>query len=130
MENDINSRTISAEKLSKKLSAANDTVLIDTLPGDHFNEVHIPGAINVCVFEVSFTENIKKIVPDKNKEIIVYGSSSKSMDALTAAEKMARVGYRNVFALEGGLKHWLTSGMKFDGKVQLLSNKRTNSRHW
>jgi len=116
MGNDTNLRKISAEKLHQKLRAADDIVLIHTLPGDHFNDVHIPGAINVCVFEVSFTENVKKVVPDKNKEIIVYGSSSKSMDAQTAAEKLAREGYRNVFALEGGLKHWLTLGMNVDGK--------------
>ena len=116
MENDVNLRKISAEKLRQKLTEMNEICLIDTLPGDHFKKVHIPGAINVCVFEVSFKENVKKLVPDKNKEIIVYGSSSKSMDALTAAEKLAREGYRNVFALEGGLKQWLKLGMKVDGK--------------
>ncbi|MCJ7541842.1 MAG: rhodanese-like domain-containing protein, partial [Desulfobacterales bacterium] len=78
MGNDSNLRKISVAKLDQKLRAADDIVLIHTLPGDHFNNVHIPGAINVCVFEVSFTENVKKMVSDKNKEIIVYGSSSKS----------------------------------------------------
>jgi hypothetical protein len=37
MGNDINLRIISAEKLHQKLGEANEIILIDTLPGDHFD---------------------------------------------------------------------------------------------
>jgi rhodanese-related sulfurtransferase/polyisoprenoid-binding protein YceI len=92
-----------------------DLVLIDTLTADHFKKVHVPGARNACVFEVVFLENMEKIIPEKDKRIVVYGSSGKSMDAVTAAEKLVRAGYQEVFALEGGLQGWKASGYDLDG---------------
>jgi len=108
-------KTISPEKVYQKICGAGDFVLIDTLTEDHFLKAHLPGAVNACVFEVVFAENVKKIVPDKNKEIIVYGSSGKSLDAPTAAEKLEREGYRNVLAMEGGLEQWAASGLEVAG---------------
>jgi polyisoprenoid-binding protein YceI len=37
------------------------------------------------------------------------------MDAVTAAEKLAREGYRNVSAMEGGLKRWVALGFAVVG---------------
>ena len=107
--------------MRQKLTNAEDLVLIDTLTADHFSRVHIDGAVNACVFEVLFTENVKKISQDKNKEIIVYGSSNKSMYAVTAAEKLAREGYRNVSAMEGGLKQWVALGFAVVGEDPTFS---------
>jgi len=121
MEQNPDSRKISTEKVRQKLTDAEQFVLVDTLTADHFSRVHIDGAVNACVFEVLFTENVKKISPDKNKEIIVYGSSNKSMDAVTAAEKLAREGYRNVSAMEGGLKQWVSLGFEVVGEDPTLS---------
>lgn len=116
MEKDIDIKKISPEKVHQKLTASEELVLIDVLTQDHFNKAHLPGAMNACVFEVSFIENVRKRVLDKDQVIIVYGSSDKSMDALKAAEKLMREGYRNVFAMEGGLKQWVASGMEVVGE--------------
>ena len=42
-----------------------NTHLIDVLPPDHFENVHIPGAKNACVFFVSFLDDLAMIVSDK-----------------------------------------------------------------
>ena len=123
MEKNINLRKISPEEVHQKLTDASEFVLVDVLKEDHFNKAHLPGAINACVFEVLFIENVNKMVPDKNKVIIVYGSSSKSMDALTAAEKLTREGYQNVFVMEGGLRQWVDSGMGVVGEDLDLSEQ-------
>jgi len=106
---------ISAEDLHKRLAAGEPLVVIDTLPSDHFQKAHLPGAENACVFEVVFLDNVKRIVPEQDRKIVLYGSSNWTMDAVTAAEKLVRAGYRNVFVLEGGLRHWATQGYALEG---------------
>ena len=39
------------------------------------------------------------------------------MDAPIAAEKLQRPGYRNVFALEGGLRQWQGLGYELEGEA-------------
>jgi rhodanese-related sulfurtransferase len=110
---------ISSKELHRKLNKNDGFVLIDVLPNDHFNLGHLPGAKNACVFEVVFLENITKVVTTKDQEIVVYGSSAKSMDAVTAAEKLVRADYKNVQALEGGIQEWLSLGFEIEGDERL-----------
>ena len=109
--------TISQQELHQKMSDPDAFVLLDTLTNDHFSKVHLPGAHNACVFEVTFLDQVAKITSDKECEIILYGSSDKSMDAPTAAEKLLRAGYRNVSALEGGLRQWHGLGYELEGEA-------------
>ncbi len=83
-------KEISPDQLFTWLETHKEFYLIDTLPKEHYQKRHIPKAKNACVFEVSFMEQIAGIAADKNAEIVLYGSSIRSMDALTAAEKLER----------------------------------------
>lgn len=116
MNGHIDIPRISPKTLYEKMTNKEDFVLIDTPTNDHFTDVHLPGAKNACVFEVVFLDNVEGIVPDKEKEIVVYGSSAKSMDAVTAAEKLMRAGYTNVLALDGGLAQWQKAGYPLEGE--------------
>jgi rhodanese-related sulfurtransferase/polyisoprenoid-binding protein YceI len=107
---------ISPNDLKRKINETDGFVLIDVLPNDHFNMGHLPGAKNACVFEVTFLDNVAKIVSNKDQEIVVYGSNGKSMDAVTAAEKLVRAGYKNVKALEGGILEWSSLEYVIEGK--------------
>ena len=73
--------------------------LIHTLTNNHFQKVHLPGAQNACVFEMTFLEQMNAITDDKTALIILYGSSERSMDALTAAEKLQAEGYQQILIL-------------------------------
>ena len=90
--------------------------LIQTLTNDHFQKVHLPGAQNACVFEVTFLDQMKSITADKNAAIVVYGSSERSMDALTAAEKLHSEGYQQVRILKGGIETWRALGYPLEGE--------------
>lgn len=105
LPNDLN--TLMAEKPN--------TTLIDLLPPDHFENVHIPGAQNACVFFVSFLDDLAAIVSNKNERVVVYGSSIRSQDTGMAIEKMARAGYQDIYELEGGLEAWREAGYDFLG---------------
>jgi polyisoprenoid-binding protein YceI/rhodanese-related sulfurtransferase len=107
---------ISPGELRRWMDEGKSLVLIDTLPKDHYQKVHLQGAENACVFEVSFLDQVKTIVKDINRTIVVYGSSAATMDALNAAEKLTQAGYSQVFALEEGIEQWRSSGFACEGR--------------
>jgi rhodanese-related sulfurtransferase/polyisoprenoid-binding protein YceI len=115
MESFADFSNITTQELLRKMTDEEDFLLIDTLTHDHFEKVHIPGAKNACVFEVVFLNNVEGIVPDRKKQIVVYGSSRRSKDAATAAEKLIRAGYRHVMTLAGGLERWRKAGYPLEG---------------
>lgn len=106
----METRIISREELKHKLEAGQDVVLLDVLPGEFFDEKHIPGACNACVYEVTFLIQVRAITADLDRPIIVYGYSCGSQASATAAEKLALAGYRAVFDYAGGLEAWEDAG--------------------
>ncbi|MDR3557603.1 MAG: YceI family protein [Syntrophobacteraceae bacterium] len=106
---------ITAEELYDKVSQKTSLIIIDTLPKELFDKRHLPGAQNACVFQVVFPSEVQAIAPDRDREVILYGSSSASHDSVTAAEKLVRLGYRKVFVLTGGLAAWRQAGYPLKG---------------
>jgi rhodanese-related sulfurtransferase/polyisoprenoid-binding protein YceI len=112
-ENSI--ETVSVSDLHSMVMEHPGTHLIDVLPPDHFSKVHLPGAQNACVFYMSFLADLTSIITDKTARVVIYGSSRRSHDARTAVEKMYRAGYREVYALEGGIEAWREAGNPCEG---------------
>ncbi len=100
-------------------------IIIDTLPEEHFNKVHIPAAQNVCVYPVTFLHQLGELVSHLNETIIFYDSSQRSRAALVAADKMIRAGYTNVFVLKGGLEAWQTANFPLSGELTTEENDST-----
>ena len=44
--------TLTVQELMQLMQQEQTFVLVDTLTADHFAKVHLPGALNACVFEV------------------------------------------------------------------------------
>ena len=116
MSNDIEVNYVTPEELSAWLNEKKSFFLIHTLTGIHFQKVHLPNAQNACVFEVTFLDQLKSITADKNAEIVVYGASERSMDALTAAEKLKLDGYQRILILKGGIESWRARGYPLEGE--------------
>lgn len=108
-------KKISPETLRQWMEARKPFFLIDTLTGDHFEKAHLPDARNACVFEMTFLDQIRAHTTDKQAEIVLYGASDRSMEAVVAQEKLQREGYANLGILDGGLKAWLASGYSLEG---------------
>jgi len=106
---------ISARELNERLQQDNTFLLVDTLSDDHFQQVHLPGAQNACVFQVTFLDRMTELAPDKKTAIVVYGSRAETMDAASAADKLTRTGYTRVTLLEGGLAAWRKAGYPLEG---------------
>lgn len=109
-------RHIQPEELQQMLESGSPLYLVDTLPADHFNKIHLSGARNACVFEVNFPEQLSDITTDLHSEVVFYGSSVNSRDADTAAEKSQRLGYTNLAVLVGGIAAWKSAGYAIEGQ--------------
>jgi polyisoprenoid-binding protein YceI len=108
--------TVTVQELKSWMEAGKDLALIDVLPGERYARKHLPGAFNACVYEVTFGVQVATLIPDANRRVVVYGSSSATRDAVTAAEKLARLGYRRVSALAGGVVGWKAAGYPLEGQ--------------
>jgi polyisoprenoid-binding protein YceI/rhodanese-related sulfurtransferase len=115
MEDAESFATITVEELYQKISQDTELIIIDTLPKELFEKRHLPGAQNACVFQVVFPSEVETIVPDRGREVVLYGSGRASHDVVTAAEKLVRHGYAKVFALTGGLAAWREAGYPLTG---------------
>jgi rhodanese-related sulfurtransferase/polyisoprenoid-binding protein YceI len=113
---------ISPSELNDWIKEKKSFYLIDTLLEDHFRKIHLPGAVNACVFQVIFMEQIRGITEDKEIPIVVYGSSDRAMDAATAAGKLVENGYKDVHVLEGGVEAWREAGLPLEGEATSASD--------
>lgn len=107
--------SLSIEDLSSLQKTDHPPILLDTMPQSRFQQKHLPEAINACVFEVDFVDQVAAISADKKRVIVVYGVNSQTYDAKTAAEKLQRAGYEQVSVLAGGLEAWQSAGHLLHG---------------
>jgi len=94
--------------------AASGYILIDVLPQERYTQVHLPGAHNACVYEVTFIDQVRSISHDPEACLLLYGDSAASNEAHCAADKLARAGYRCLAILEGGLQTWRDAGLPLE----------------
>lgn len=99
--------TISLEQLERKIQENEDFVLLDVLSEEHFEEGHLPGAINVPLDRIG-EEALDRF--EKNDEIVVYCASESCSASPKAAEKLESLGFENVRDFEPGVKGWKESG--------------------
>jgi rhodanese-related sulfurtransferase len=110
-------KELSPEELHRWTKKDTTFYLIDTLKFDIFSRSHLPNARNACIFEVTFVDQVKSIADDINSEIVLYGASNRSLDAITAAEKLEQSGYRYIYVLKGGIEAWRSAGFSLEGEA-------------
>ncbi len=96
----VNYEILNNEEFAKVIT--DKTVqLVDVRTPDEFNEVHIPGAVNIDVKNSDFPVEAEKL--DKERPVAVYcrsGARSK-----IAAKILADKGYK-VYDLDKGIMNW------------------------
>lgn len=92
--------------------------LVDVLPPEYFQSRHIPGAVNVCVYEVVFLERMESLCPDRSAPLVVYSASHRCMGAQDAAEKLLDAGYEDVTVCLDGLEGWAEAGCPLEGSLE------------
>lgn len=102
-----NIKTIDALAFAEKINATENPQILDVRTPEEFNSEHIENAVNKNWFADDFAENIAKL--DKNKPVFVYCKSGGRSEKAT--EKMAELGFKNIYELDGGFLKWDAAGL-------------------
>ena len=86
------------------------TLVVDAMPGNFYQQRHIKGAINMTMALFNFVYLMSFSEEDKDKKIVVYGNTISRPYDLEIADKLQLRGYRNVKVLDGGLRAWEANG--------------------
>jgi rhodanese-related sulfurtransferase len=90
----------------EKRRAKNKTVVLDVRSPEEFAKGHVPGAVNVDINAPDFAAKVAQF--DK-KQTILVNCHAGSRGAVASAE-LARLGFKTVCNLEGGLDAWEKAG--------------------
>ena len=92
--------------VKQRLDAGEKLLLVDTREESEWARGHLPGAIHLSKGIIE--RDIEKTVPDKSAEIILYcGGGFRSA---LAADNLQKMGYTNVFSMDGGIRGWRDKG--------------------
>lgn len=105
-------QTIGRQELKQMMDEKRDFVLIEALPEKAFREEHLPGAINIPNAADDFEEQVKKAVPDKDQEVVLYCANTDCPASPEAARKMEDMGYTHVYDYEAGKADWKEAGLE------------------
>ncbi|MBU0621489.1 MAG: rhodanese-like domain-containing protein [Gammaproteobacteria bacterium] len=96
--------------LSRTLAAGSKPVLLDVREAVEFDQLHIPGSINVPrgVLEQScewdYDETVPELAAGRDQEIVVICRSGKR--SVLAADVLQKMGFSNVVSLKTGVRGW------------------------
>lgn len=95
----------------QKLDTQANFSLIDVREESEWGKGHIPTAIHLSKGVIE--RDIEKHIPDFNAEIVLYcGGGFRSA---LAAFNLQKMGYANVWSMDGGYGGWLKAGYSIDG---------------
>jgi rhodanese-related sulfurtransferase len=89
--------------------------VVDVRTPEAYQEAHLPGSVNHCVYEVAFMEEFPKAFPDRNKPVVIYGDGDPHKADVAALGRLQALGYTSVFILRGGLSRWMAHGGATEG---------------
>ncbi len=113
---------------ARMLQLQENAILLDARETDEFEVSHLPGALHIGYNNVS-NETLKTIVPNKDKNIVVYCSVGVRSEDM--AERLKKLGYHNVRNLYGGIFKWFDSNYPVvDQKGDKTQRVHTYSKQW
>jgi len=104
-ENIENVTILTAEQVIEKILADPELIVIDSRKKTEYLKGHIEGAINILNTKLK-QEDLERIVPDKDSEILFYCNGTRCMRSTDSIRKAKSWGYTNLTWFRGGWKEW------------------------
>jgi rhodanese-related sulfurtransferase len=99
-------RELTVEQVKTKLDRGERFNLVDVREDSEWARDHLPGAIHLGKGVIE--RDIETKLPDTRSEIVLYcGGGFRSA---LAAENLQRMGYTNVYSMDGGIRGWREKG--------------------
>lgn len=102
---DQNIQRVTIEQMDEVL-ADPEAVVVDVRNDEKFASGHIPGAIHIHLPKIRSRMNELA----NAKMIVVYSGGWRDRLGAAAVKKMIKLGYKNVFELQGGTNIWVDTG--------------------
>lgn len=101
-------RTISRDELWTAIEAGGVTV-VEALPPMHYEDAHLPGAINIPHDRVR--ELAPGLLPDRGAPIVTYCANTPCRNSGIAASTLIAMGYEDVREYVEGKADWVEAGL-------------------
>jgi rhodanese-related sulfurtransferase len=99
-------RELTVEQVKAKLDRREQFTLVDVREDNEWAKDHVTGAIHLGKGIIE--RDAEQRLPDKNAEIVLYcGGGFRSA---LAADSLQKMGYTNVFSMDGGIRGWRERG--------------------
>jgi len=99
---------ITRQTLHDRLDRPDAIVLVEALGAAYYADAHLPTAVNIPPGLVDQLAPL--LLPDRDIEVIVYGSARDGIAEATAA-RLEELGYRLVAVYAGGKEDWVEHGL-------------------
>ncbi|RLD29245.1 MAG: rhodanese-like domain-containing protein [Bacteroidetes bacterium] len=105
-----------------------DAIILDAREMKEYQVSHLKDAIYVG-YDFFELDSIKNKLPNKDSQIVVYCSIGVRSEDI--AEKLKKVGYKNVFNLYGGIFEWKNNNFTvYDSEEKETENVHTYNETW
>jgi rhodanese-related sulfurtransferase len=101
--------TITRTELQTRIDRG-DVVVVETLGPQHFEDAHLPGAVNIPHTEVA--RLAPELLPDKDATVVTYCSNTACQNSHAAAAELTALGYRDVRRYVEGKQDWTEAGLQ------------------
>ncbi len=99
-------RETSVQEVNKRLDAKENLTLVDVREESEWAKGHLPGAVHLSKGIIE--RDIENAIPGKATPIVLYcGGGYRSV---LAADNLQKMGYTNVFSMDGGWRGWTEAG--------------------
>ena len=100
-------RETDVDTIAARLKRGEKLTLVDVREESEFAKGRIPGARHLGKGVIE--RDVEKAIPDADAEIVLYcGGGFRSA---LAAENLGRMGYTNVWSMDGGWRGWTAKGL-------------------
>lgn len=99
--------TITKEELKKKIERNENFILLDVRDTPDYEKEHITGALHLLISDM---DKKADTILEKDEQIITYSEDYKCPASTFAAEKLKKMGYRDVLDYKGSYKEWYEAG--------------------
>jgi rhodanese-related sulfurtransferase len=99
-------KEMTIDDVKTKLDRGEKFLLVDVREESEFARDHLPGSVHLGKGVIE--RDIEEKVPDLNAPMILYcGGGYRSA---LAADNLQKMGYNNVFSMDGGIRGWREKG--------------------
>ncbi len=109
------SSSLDAAQALELLSAEKDVIVLDVRTPQEYSTGHIEGAVNINIADDAFEEKISQL--DKGKSYLLHCAAGLPIGRSRRAETlMTKLGFKQLYHLDGGFIAWQQSGNPFQSK--------------